>query len=587
MGCQIPVRNGEIQTDSVTLELTHNQHNYAATASRVLGDSLKPLPGMTKINLTLERFAHNLEKLLRMDKLSSPQNGGISCYQAIFGVYSSLKKLFDHEKKMALALMDANDPRANYKAEREVLCKKSGRPRLNAGNCLGLSLEYWLDRRHVYEDWQPSSTSKDKEKMDIDSPSADYPEDADPSMHKIYSLTIECEASPSSMYSPIRISDNWISDAIEKPADAPDTDMNNPNPINTLLAQAAMRSLDWQEPPPTYLPSDSANANGDIAMNLDNAPGRLPNIRFVAKFNPPLVLPLSVVITIQQALNMEMPTDIRPTTFAGLALRPGETDPGMATAMMGSGSHDPPRTYELNATRSVLIPGKEGEQEEERLHKTSLYIPRGTEYARTIESLPFQHPRQLVEILPTLRQYAFVTSLMQTTFGEGANSAANASYPSTPKSMNGEKENDECPIQHVDCALSYAPPAPRLRFDIPTAITPFILKPDTPTSDALVHLLLQGPDPKPPISVTLDVVANAELVVTGGNVGAPSAGNGGKSEDTEMQGDDGGDKKGKREEDREEERRTKRERVARALDICMDVDVWAEWVRREAGKGVD
>jgi hypothetical protein len=564
------------------LELTHDRHNYAATASRILGDSLKPLPGMAKINLTLERFAHNLEKLLRMDKLSSPQNGGISCYQAIFGVYASLKKLFDHEKKMALTLMDAKDPRAGYKAEREVLCKKSGRPRLNAGDCLGLSLEYWLDRRHIFEDGQHPYSAKGKETMDVDSPPSDYPEDKDPSTHKIYSLTIECESSPSSMYSPIRISDTWISDAIEKAPDAPDTDMNNP--INTLLNQSATRSLDWQEPPPTYLPSapsEGDNAHANDVMNLDNAPGRLPNIRFVAKFNPPLVVPLSVVVTIYQAFGMEMPSDIRPTTFAGLALRPGETDPGMAMAMValpGSSTHESPRTYELKSRKSVLVVGKDGTGETEKVHESSLYVPRGTEYARTIESLPFVHPRQLVEILPTLRQYAFTTSLMQRSFGMdgedgGKKSGKNVEHPvSSPLTPKGEA------VQQVDVSLSYAPPAPRLRFDIPRATLSTSAPSPTEISSTadLLASLLAGPAPKPPLSVTVDVLPNVELVVSGGNIGSASASTDDASaiKDVDM-----GTKQG---EGQGDEGRVKR--VARALDICMDIDVWAEWVRREIGE---
>jgi hypothetical protein len=556
------------------LELAHDRHNYAATASRILGESLKPLPGMAKINLTLDRFAHNLEKLVRMDKLSSPQNGGISCYQAIFGVYTSLRKLFDHEKKMALALMDAKDPRASYKAEREVLCKKSGRPRLNAGNRLGLSLEYWMDRRHLFEDGQGASSPKDKDKMDIDPSPSDYPEDKDPSNHKIYSVTIECESSPSSMYTPIRISDNWISDAVEKAPDAP-PDMNTNNSINVLLGQNVKQNLDWQDPPATYLPSASAegdNAQNNDALNIANAEGRLPNIRFVAKFNPPLVLPLTVLVTIRQQFGLEI-GEIHATTFAGLVLRPGAPDPGIAAAMPGTATQESPHIYELQSTKAVVVPGKNGETETDKTHQSSLYIPRGTEYAGVLESLPFAHPRQLIDIFPTLRQYAFVTSLMQRGFGPDTDNKTNTpaapqpiSPPATPSAAEDLAQQRE---QQLDVSLYYAPPAPRLRIDIPRSAPSEDVEmqdsdaytPATAQAD-LLNLLLGHTPPPQPISVTLDVLANAEVVVTGGNVAVGGVDGGGEAKEVE--------------EEREK-------RVARALEICMDVDVWAEWVRREVG----
>ena len=548
--CDVFVKNGEIE--SVKLETAIDRErpgfNFGPTGSKILLESLRPINGMSKINLTLERFSHNLDKLLRMDKLSAPENGGVSCYQAIFGVYTSLKKLYEHEKKMALAVHDANTPYAIQKAEREVLCKKSGRPRINAGTCLGLSLEYWMDRRHIIA--KPAEktpvSAKGKERMDIDSVSDDTSEDTDPSSNKIYALTIECESSLSSMYSPIRISESWVSDAIEKAPDAASADIDN------ILSNTP--TIDWLDPPDTYLPSAAPGGDHD-AMNLDAAPGRLPNIRFVARFNPPLVVPLSVFVNIQQSLGLDVPQDIRATTFVGLALRPREPDPGL-TGMAGDS------TQEIRSTKTVLIPTASGE--EQRTHANSLYVPK-TEFSRTIEAIPFQHPKQLVEILPTLRQYAFMSSLLQHTFHEPSPAPtptqgeknSHITPPATP-------ENPSEPPLQLDTTLYYSPPAPRLTLHLPhPSSIPSVPSTASPT-DFLASLLSNTLGNNPPLKVSVDVLPNAELVVSDQNIVdvPPPTGLG-----LEVQ----------------EDERVKR--VGRALDICGDLGIWGEWLRRSVLSG--
>jgi hypothetical protein len=555
----IPYKGDELQPERLALELNDDKHDFQAKAGRILAGSLKPLPNTSKINLTLDRFAHNLDMLLRMDKLSDPAHGGVSCYQAIFGVYSSLKKLFEHEKKMALTVLDANAHNSNQKAEREVLCKKSGRPRINAGSCLGLSLEYWMDRRHlVTKPKTQQVSSKGKNKMEIDPTTEDdNPEDIDSETNRTYSLLIECESSPSSMYSPIRISDAWISDAIEKAPDATDSDINN------ILMNRP--SIDWLEPPPTYLPSAQPEGDHD-AMNLDNQPGRLPNIRFVAKFNPPLVVPLSVFVNIQSSLGLEVPSDIRATTFVGLALRPGEQDPGMTGVSNES-------TQEIRAEKTVLVMNQDG-KEEQKKHSNSLYVPR-TEYSRSIEYLPFSHPRQLVEILPTLRQYAFTTSLVQHTFGTTSQTLEkkSATHPLSPPLTPEQKAKDSGSLQ-FDISLSYSPPVPRMRFDFPHPLSS-TTSPSSGSdhSDFLATLLSSTSIHKPPINVTLDIHPNAELVITQQNIVDVAGEKDDKSKDGNVDMDN---VTGALDE------RVKR--IAKALSVCGDLGIWAEWVRREVVK---
>lgn len=560
--CDIQILNGDVT--SVKLELASDDDNiFKESGSRILFRSLTSRPSVNKINLMLDRFANNLEKLLRMDKLSA-ENGGVPCYKAIFKMHASLKRLFEHEKKMALALMDANAPNARYRAEREVLCKKSGRPRMNAGYCLGLSLEYWMDRRHLISKKPLGASSfKGKEKSTTDSAATEeYPEDADPETNRIYSLTIECESSPSSMYTPIRIPDSWISDAIEKAPDAPDADINN------ILLNTSQ--IDWLDPKPTYL--EPAAPAGDDAMNLDNTPGRLPNIRFVAKFNPPLVVPLSVYVSIMQSVGLEYnPQDIRATTFVGLAIRPGETDPGMLTTTGGY-------TTEVRNETSILVFDQEG-NERQRTHRNSLYVPK-LEYSRSLESLPFQHPRQLIELLPTLRQYAYTTSLLQDTFGSQAPpsqpSAAQTSPlspPLTPKTSSADP-----PLQ-LDVALSYTPPSPRLTLHIPHPSSPQTATsytlPNNPV-DLLANLLAPATVATlPPLKLVLDILPNAETYISEQNI-VPQLDDATK---TAAAGDADVDM------EHAERVGEKVKRIGKALDVCGELGIWAEWVRKEVMSG--
>jgi hypothetical protein len=566
----IPIKNGEIESTSLSLASDREDLKFGDTASKILLRDLQPPPGIPRINLTLERFSNNLDKLMRMDKLSA---SGVNCFQAVFGVYTSLKKLFEHEKKMAMAVYDANTPNASIKAEREVLCKKSGRPRINGGNFLGLALEYWMDRRHLITPPKSKPSDKSLGKMAVDSGNATDGEDDGEESNKIYSMLIECESSPSSLYTPIRVSEDWIAPEIEKAAEAADAE-------SLIFGRP---SLAWRDPEPTYLPSAPTGAD---AMDLDAQPGRLPNIRFIAKFNPPLVVPLSVAVAIHQSVEAQIPNDaIRPTTFVGLALRPGEADPG-ATGLAGES------TQELRSETTVLSLSQDG-NEEDKQHSNSLYIPR-TEYARVIDVLPFQHPRQLIDILPTLRQYAYLTSLLQHTFLPAPQTstsslqpgAATSASPFSALQTSTETDSTSRSLQ-LDFTLTYAQPTPRLSMHLPHPNSSTIAGPsfannlsDFNINDALSDLWNTYEDittthsPQPPISLTIDVLPNADLVLSEQNI-VPLP----KDEIAPQQGEHD-----KLRENEVEASRKRVERIGRALDVCGDLGVWAEWVLREVRK---
>ncbi|KAJ4371431.1 hypothetical protein N0V83_004648 [Neocucurbitaria cava] len=576
--CDVTFHNDEIAKVNLQTALDEERPElqFGATGSQILLKSLEPRPGQSKINITLERFSESLQKLLTMDKLGAPQNGGVSCYNAIAGIYTSWRKLFEHEKKTELASRVPDERFRNHRAEREVLCKKSGRPRFNGGSCLGLSLEYWMHRRLMIPRIATNQSEKGKEKMDVDHPPSSYTEDHDPEVNEVYSLSIECESSPSTLYTPIRISNDWISDAIEKPTDANDANAS----IDNILHNTP--SIDWLDPKPTYL---EPAAQTDDAMHLDSTPGRLPNIRFVAKFNPPLVVPLAVYMQLYQTVGIEPRTeDFRATTFVGLALRPEEVDPGIMNTTAEA-------THEIRSSKSTLVIDDQG-KEQMRKHQMSLYVPK-MEYSRTLESLPFSHPKQIVEILPVLRQYAATTSIVKDCFFEKAQKPASdqklpLSPPLTPQ-KNPDQHNMEQPLQ-LDINLSYTPPTPRLTLHIPHPSSAVPTTKEecgadtslTSVSDLLSDLLSgpslsTTPSFKHPLSVTLDIHANGDLVVSEQNLirvpALQSSGDAGGSEGKDSDADVNMEQAEKVEQ--------KVKRLGKALDVCGDLGVWGEWLRRE------
>lgn len=543
--CDVAFKDDEIETVNLQTGLDGDQPElkFGPAGSQILVRSLKPLPGQSSINVTLERFAENLEKLLALDKLGNPQHGGVSCYNAIAGVYTSLQKLFDHEKKMALAGLAADTPHRDHKAQRDVMCTKSGRPRLNGSSCLGLSLEYWMDRRHVLSQKAARPLSdKGKNTMDTNSQQLhSYPGDEDDANNNVYAISIECESSPSTLYTPLRIANDWIGDKIEKPAHVTDAASS----LDNILLDGP--TIDWQDPKPTYLEAPEPSAS---AMDLSSAPGRLPNIRFVAKFNPPLVVPLAVYVQLYQSVGLEpRPEDFRPTTFVGLALRPGEIDP----CMMGSADS----THDIQSARNVLVVDAHGNEKDVEIDMR-LYLPK-IEYSRTLESLPFSHPRQVVEMLPILRQYAYATSLLRSSFFESGSAAGQMN---TSSSLNTSKLSSPPPKPRPDSKqdvrvginLTYTLPAPRLVVHIPH-----------PESDANPSLV-DGIVTKTPLIITLDVHVNGELVIVEQNIfNAP-----GPDADVDMEQADKSEEKVKK--------------LSTALEVCGDLGVWVSWLRREAGR---
>ncbi|KAF2403756.1 hypothetical protein EJ06DRAFT_546889 [Trichodelitschia bisporula] len=479
-------------------------NEHCESAARVLKENLSLQPGLSTITLTLEKFSKNLERLARLDKLNGPSSApNFNCFEAIAAVYRSLRKLYEHEKMAAMALFDPQDPDAEDKADREVMCKKSGRPQMNCHGNVGLNLDYWMKQRKVLRRGprrNPDSANEESR----NGPSPD-----------VFTMSIECEHSPPELYTPVRISSAWISEQVEKPGE-PD------QPGSTV---------DWLDPPPTYLATQQDMTLGDGSF------GKLPSVRFVAKLDPPVLLPLPVATNILSSVGVTLPPDsIQATTFDGMLLHlPGHDPVHAAQALVG------PRKI-VQSQRPVLGRGADGE-EVINTHNNSLFVSK-YDYGWLLEEIPFAHPRQLMQIIPILRQYAQLNTLIKDSFA----SEVTSPYGTATKASVSRQVGTVA----VDISLMCTP-VPRVSLVFPHNKDGEDTQADT--NMASVDALLAGLDLISPISVTMEILPNADITVADQNL---------------YQGDvsmiTAEDKK-------------HLEKISKAFDIAGDLGIWVEWVR--------
>jgi len=339
---------------------------HTQKAGDILLRDLQFGPNESPLTKMLDRFAANLERLATLDKLSVIP--GLNCHEAIAGIYESLERLH----KWEVARLKEQDNMADKDDEyigRTAMCKRSGKPIMHTRDRLGLSIDYWQERHQI----KSKSLSRDKEKT--------------------WALLIECASLPALVYTPIRVSEKWISPEILKA---------DPAAEDLLLTAEDGPVLDWLQPENTMLPSTEP-PKADAMEGIDQASGqKFPEVMFIAKFDPPLIVPYGVAMQIYGSVNA--PLDMYQTsTFDGLMFPPGPED-----------KSEPGEARMIKQQTTVSVFDENGEKST-KIHKNTLFIDK-IDYGRTLTELPFSHPRQLVEMLPRLRQYAFLSTLLRNSF---------------------------------------------------------------------------------------------------------------------------------------------------------------------------
>ncbi|MCJ1357009.1 MAG: hypothetical protein MMC33_007005 [Icmadophila ericetorum] len=339
----------------------------------------------------LDNFARNLESLANLDKLGRE---GVSCFDAIDGIYTSLKKVADWE--IESVKRELPESRVEDAAEREIMCKKSGMPQMHIKGKVGLHLEYWVQRRLV-----PGRKRKSGE-MDTFNPERSREE----KKPKTWTAAIDCEASSASLYPSIRVSSAWVSENVEKELDLSDD----------LFTSPESSSIDWLEPPLTYKNSSAPPIAPDT-MTLDN---NQPDIRFVMRLDPPVVVPLQIAQNIYAAVGAPWP-ETSSTTYMSLLFPDAKAHPALKLNLSMDTRIFTRKIPTFSDPKSTTEPTF-------KPHKYTFFTGK-SESAHEIKEIPFVHPRQIGMVLPFLRQWAFLGDILK------------RSFPTPPPTATPAKEN--------------------------------------------------------------------------------------------------------------------------------------------------
>lgn len=464
---------------------------HTGRAGEILSRDLELAPNESPLTKMLDKFAANLERLATLDKLSVIPE--LNCHEAIAGIYESLEKL--HRWEVArLKEQDDMSGKDDEDVIRVATCSKSGTPAMHTRDRLGLSLDYWQEKRRL----SGKGTKREN--------------------HKTWSLLAECAPSPGLVYTPLRVSEKWISDSIQK-ADPPAEEI--------FLTASGGPVLDWLQPDNVLLPSPQLAKPDALGIINPEASQRYPEVMFMAKFDPPVIVPYGVASQIYESVTASL-DPYQTSTFDGLMFPPS---PGEATS--------PDDVRSMRHEIQVSVFDKQGEMST-RLHNVTLTFEK-TDYGRAITELPFAHPRQLVEMIPTLRQYAFFSTLLEKI-------KTGATHPPSPDTE--DKETDQEHNKKVGFRAFIAGPVPT------TGNRPLTID-ISATTQPLPRLKVVFPFEKRTANITFDIKLNGVVEVVTQNILRSEWKGKGKLLTTAD--------------------------LARMLEITEDVGIWVEFVRRRLG----
>lgn len=138
----------------------------------------------------LEKFAGNLAYLGKLDHL-----GRGNCFEAIDGLYHTFRKIWEGEKQRM----------GQRRAIEHLSGGSSGRPVLNRREKLGLSVEYWAEKRHFPFTRHKCVESDEKCLDELLAAS-----ESDDHAAEVWTADIDCEAG----YPSLRVSKDWIAESI-------------------------------------------------------------------------------------------------------------------------------------------------------------------------------------------------------------------------------------------------------------------------------------------------------------------------------------------------------------------------------------
>lgn len=519
-GLQLDINIDNNIVQSVTLAFPESESapmvtKYAERAGQLLLSDLQLLPGQSPLTKTLDQFAANLDRLATLDKLSIFP--GLDCQEAVTGVYESLERLYNWELSKAREDSTADD-KSERVIETTVLCSKSGRPAMHVRDQVGLTIDYWTERRMV-----PLAASDESEESGRGSGAAG----------QTWSILIGCKALEGDLQHAVRVSRDWISPKIEK---------SEPGPADILEASNGP-ALDWLEPEPTILPSsaDGKEAGVDV-VQPDGSTQRLPNVKFVATLVPPIVVPQTVSNSLFDVTSGQPPP----------MLLPPSTFDGIFFPIPKGTHHDASELRTISCVRDVPVMAEDGKMTRRR-HENSLFVYKPV-YGQTITELPFSHPRQLIAMLPTLRQYALISTLLTRSFGSNlvGDEATGSSEPVfTRSTVTTEEEYQNFMMERAARESPTLEDEP-LRLDVVLSVHP----------SASLHVVFPFRDAT--ANIELQIQPNGVIHIVSQNVIPQETGTA---------------KEADQQQDEEKHKNMKPQDLGRVLEVFEDLCQWAEWIR--------
>ncbi|KAL0476077.1 mediator of RNA polymerase II transcription subunit 1 domain-containing protein [Neurospora intermedia] len=360
-------------TDNIVQSLTlafpessESVNKHAEDAGKILLENIKLRPGQSPLTKQLDKFSVNFERLAILDKLSIASV--LNLYEAIAGVYDSLSRL--HQWELQKVREDASlAGRTDEYLRNIVLCNRSGTPAMNARGKVGMRIDYWKNK-HLQPPPNPQLAAH-AEKHE-----------------KIWGILVGCAPINRNLdvnVHPVRVSQHWISDNVELP--------HIPGDLQTSPM------VHWLEPEDTIVPPDPEKA-GDSLLGP-----RLPSVTFSATFDPPIHISFGLWEQLR-SMGIGIPAMDVSKSFDNLVfpIAPG-------------GYYDPTEPREIHHTKDInyQLPGSPAWVS--RKHANSLYIYKPV-YGKTLTEASFSHPQHLIAMLPYLRQYAFLSTLLENSFKE-------------------------------------------------------------------------------------------------------------------------------------------------------------------------
>ncbi|KHN99393.1 uncharacterized protein MAM_03091 [Metarhizium album ARSEF 1941] len=506
----IVLDNNIVQTVSLTYHgSAPSVSRHMDAAGRILLKDLKLLPAQSPLTKTLENFASNFERLAGLDKLSIVP--GLDCHEALAGIYDSLDRLHQWDLSNLREEQDMKGKPDQYLLNM-VMCSRHGRPVMHDRDTVGLALQYWRELRFM-----PPSAKDGMDKYVYEK-------------EKVWSLLLGCAPLDGMEVPPVRVSDSWISKEITK--------QDVMDPTKTVL--------DWQEPDNMSLPQseDNKDAGMDL-LQADLSTTRVPRVMFTVTFDPPVVLPQNDWARLYMYANVSPPNIVNEVGQRGHPLLPPTFDSLLFPFPSGV-KVDPSESRAIVRQRPVRVFKTDGAKTVKH-HHTTLYIYKPI-YSQTVSEMPFSHPRQLLDMLPLLRQYAFVSTLLENSFGSKTQPVDSPS-PAQPTDTKTKKHHL---AGYMDAGEADAPEvanAPDMNLDVILWVHP------------APHMQVVFPMGKSTANISLKILEGGVVEIVDENI---------------LHWKEDGESRCKRKD-------FTRQKLAKALEYMEDLCLWSEWIRSRLG----